>query len=105
VSGRSQSVVARTPGAEVVFNRMRNPEYEASAHSLNFCEVYYDFVRASDESVASDAVNDLLVLGIKERNDMHHSWRAMGQLKAIYKRVSLADCAASHSRSIWTRSC
>lgn len=70
------------PGAEAVLNQMRNPECNPLAHALNLCEVYYDFARASGETVAADAINDLLALGITERNDMHGAfWRAMGRLK------------------------
>ena len=58
-------------GAEVVLNQLSDPECMASAHAPNLCEVYYDFARASSEDVAVDAVNDLLTLGITERNDMH----------------------------------
>jgi len=70
-------------GAEVVLNQLSDPECMASAHAPNLCEVYYDFARASSEDVAVDAVNDLLTLGITERNDMHGgSWRQMGRLKS-----------------------
>src|SRR5690242_17643164 len=83
------------PGAEAVVDQMRNPECNVLAHALNLCEVYYDFARASGEAVAADAVNDILALGITERNDMQGAfWRAMGRLKSTHKRVSLADCAA-----------
>jgi PIN domain nuclease of toxin-antitoxin system len=82
-------------GAEAVSIEIGNPASNALAHALNLCEVYYDFARASGEGVAAEAINDLLALGIKERNDMHDTfWRAMGRLKSTHKRVSLADCAA-----------
>jgi PIN domain nuclease of toxin-antitoxin system len=82
-------------GAESVTNYLRASENHVFAHALNLCEVYYDFSRASGEKTACDATNDLLALGITERNDMQTDfWRAMGRLKAIHKRVSLADCAA-----------
>jgi PIN domain nuclease of toxin-antitoxin system len=82
-------------GAEAVLNQMRHPECNSFAHALNLCEVYYDFSRATGETIAANAINDLLTLGIKERNDMHAGfWRAMGRIKSSYRRVSLADCAA-----------
>jgi hypothetical protein len=57
--------------------------------------VYYEFFRASGETTAYAAINDLVALGITERNDMEPDfWRSMGRFKAIHKRVSLADCAA-----------
>jgi PIN domain nuclease of toxin-antitoxin system len=82
-------------GSETVMNQIRPPENDVFAHALNLCEVYYDFSRANGEETAHDAINDLPALGITERNDMQADfWRAMGHLKAIHKRVSLADCAA-----------
>jgi PIN domain nuclease of toxin-antitoxin system len=83
------------PGAQSVTNHLDPAEYHVFAHALNLCEVYYDFARANGEKTASDAINDLLALGITERNDMQADfWRAMGRLKATHRRVSLADCAA-----------
>lgn len=68
---------------------------QSSAHALNLCELYYDFARASGEAVAADAVNDLLALGVTERNDMHRGfWRSISRRKSSHRRVSLADCAA-----------
>jgi predicted nucleic acid-binding protein len=62
---------------------------------LNLCEVYYDFWRVSNRQAAESAVTDLLSLGIEERNDMDSEfWREAGRLKAVHRRVSLADCCA-----------
>ena len=58
------------PGGEVVTDHFRAPECNAFAHALNLCEVYYDFSRASSESTAASAINDLIALGVTERNDM-----------------------------------
>lgn len=64
-------------------------------HALNLCEVYYDFLRASDENSAEEAVPDILLLGVRERDDMTSGfWRAVSRLKAEHRRVSLADCCA-----------
>ncbi|MGO9255571.1 MAG: PIN domain-containing protein [Bryobacteraceae bacterium] len=64
-------------------------------HALNLCEVYYDFWRASNREAAESAVSDLVAIGIQERNDLDSEfWRAVGRLKALYRRVSLADCCA-----------
>jgi predicted nucleic acid-binding protein len=41
------------------------------------------------------AISDLLSLGIEVRTDMDSEfWRDVGGLKAVYRRVSLADCCA-----------
>lgn len=64
-------------------------------HALNLCEVYYDFYRAANQSAAEAAITDLTGLGIEERGDMDSEfWRKAGRLKAVHRRVSLADCCA-----------
>lgn len=83
------------PGAAIVSNYIQRFPFQVFAQSLNLCEVYYDFWRSSSEETAQSAIDDLLALGIVERSDMDSIfWRQMGRLKALYKRVSLADCAA-----------
>jgi PIN domain nuclease of toxin-antitoxin system len=83
------------PGSDVV-ERYFGPEtHNLYAHALNLCEVYYDFLRAADEASAEGAVRDILLLGVRERNDMASDfWRSVGKLKAEHRRVSLADCCA-----------
>ena len=82
------------PGAEAVQSFLSLPQ-TCYVHALNLCEVYCDFWRASTQSTAESAIDDLLSLGIEERNDMDSEfWREIGRLKAIYRRVSLADCCA-----------
>ena len=81
------------PGAEVVQNLLdRGPE-ATYAHALNLCEVYYDFWRAATQEIAESAIADLLTVGIQERSDLDSEfWREVGRLKALHRRVSLADC-------------
>lgn len=82
------------PGAEAVQNVLTHPQ-TCYAHALNLCEVYYDFWRVSTQQAAESAIADLLSLGIEERNDMDSRfWREVGRLKAVHRRVSLADCCA-----------
>ena len=82
------------PGGDLVAQHLRS-DYFIWAHALNLCEVYYDFYRADGQAVAVNAIDDLLALDLVERNDMDADfWRAMGDLKAVHKRISLADCAA-----------
>ena len=64
-------------------------------HAINLCEVYYDFFRAAGEHSAESATRELLAIGIRERNDFDAEfWREAGRVKAIHRRVSLADCCA-----------
>ena len=82
------------PGADVVESVLARPD-QCYAHALNLCEVYYDFFRASNQDVAEEAIPALLGLGIEERADMDSQfWRDVGGLKAVHRRVSLADCCA-----------
>lgn len=82
------------PGAEVAESFLLAPQH-CFAHALNLCEVYYDFCRASNEDAAEAAISDLLALGIEERTDMDSEfWRDVGRLKAVHRKVSLADCCA-----------
>ena|SRR5215472_5152619 len=83
------------PGSEVVEPYLSRGAHSCYMHALNLCEVYYDFLRASDENAAEGAVADMLRLGVRERADLEPEfWRAVGKLKAEQRRVSLADCCA-----------
>jgi predicted nucleic acid-binding protein len=80
------------PGAEAVELRLRSPENRCYAHSIDLCEVFYDFLRASSEATAREAIEDLRRDGVIERKDMSRRfWYDMGSIKAN-ERVSLADC-------------
>ena len=82
-------------GADIVEAYFVPGIHSLSMHALNLCEVYYDFFRVAGQASAEGAVQDLLLHGIGERNDMDSSfWRAVGSLKADHRRVSLADCCA-----------
>jgi PIN domain nuclease of toxin-antitoxin system len=80
-------------GAEIVDRLLL--EQTCMAHSVNLCEVYYDFLKAEDENVAQKAINDLEKYGLIFREDMDQEfWKEVGSYKAGIKRVSLADCFA-----------
>jgi PIN domain nuclease of toxin-antitoxin system len=83
------------PGAEEV-QRLLGAETESKyVHALNLCEVYYDFFRAAGEHPAESAISELLAIGIRERNDLDSEfWHEVGRVKALHRRVSLADCCA-----------
>lgn len=83
------------PGAGVVAEALVDPESQCYAHALNFCEVFYDFHRASGRQEALQAISDLAQVGIIEDANLSAViWRAAGELKATLRRVSLADCFA-----------
>lgn len=67
------------PGAQVVAALLTDPAHVCYAHALNLCEVYYDFIRRSDEPTARQAIADLLADGIIERRDISGPfWRSVG---------------------------
>lgn len=83
------------PGDDVVWRYVSDNRVLSLAHSINLCEVYYDFWRVGGESAAVGAINDLKALGVIERNDFDQAfWQEAGKYKATLKRVSLADCFA-----------
>lgn len=83
------------PGADVVADLLSNPEHTCHAHAINLCEVFYDFVRASDLRTARSALGDLSRVGVRSRRDMgRRFWQRVGLLKGTIRRVSLADCFA-----------
>jgi PIN domain nuclease of toxin-antitoxin system len=79
-------------GAHVVDALLLDPAERCFAHSVNLCEVYYYFLRRSDEKTARQAVADLYADGVIERKDMSRRfWQRVGEHKAR-GRISLADC-------------
>jgi PIN domain nuclease of toxin-antitoxin system len=90
------------PGADVVEGYFEPGAHQLYVHSINLCEVFYDFLRAAGEASAESAVRDIKLLGVQERADMDAEfWREAGRLKAELRRVSLADCCAlALSRSL-----
>ena len=83
------------PGADVVDALLADSLNDCYAHALNLCEVYYDAYRRSDETQAQRVITDLFGLGVIERRDLNVAfWQQAGNLKAVHRRVSLADCCA-----------
>jgi hypothetical protein len=58
------------PGADVVESYFESESHSFYIHALNLCEVCYDFLRAADEASAEGAGQDILLLGVRECNDM-----------------------------------
>jgi predicted nucleic acid-binding protein len=83
------------PGADVVDLAVRDVNSQCIAHAINLCEVYYDAVRNTDEEHGKVVITDLRAVGVIERNDFEQAfWQEAGKLKAIHRKVSLADCCA-----------
>jgi PIN domain nuclease of toxin-antitoxin system len=82
-------------GGGVVAHILSNPAETCFSHAVNLCEVYDDFVRASDERTARSAIDDLHLAGLRPRRDLNKAlWQRVGNLKGTIRRISLADCFA-----------
>lgn len=83
-------------GADIVESLLltKNNQNQCYVHAINLCELYYDFLRATDEQTAIAAVRDLTEIGLLVREDMDLTfWQEAGKLKAGGG-ISLADCFA-----------
>ena len=77
------------PGAARVSEALLDPDSQCIAHVLNWCEVFYDFHRASGPKDALGAVKDLARVGVAENADIGTEfWQAVGALKATHRIVS-----------------
>jgi len=85
----------REKGGEGVRDLLLDNNNHFYCHALNCCEVFYDFLRLSNQMDADEVVALLPTLGIKIREDMDEDlWKFAGQIKAEIKRIALADCFA-----------
>ena len=83
------------PGADIVDTVVRDVDSQCLAHAINLCEVFYDAYRNAGETQAQSILNDLRAVHVIERNDFDQAfWQDAGRLKAIHRKVSLADCCA-----------
>ncbi|MCW5961380.1 MAG: PIN domain-containing protein [Pyrinomonadaceae bacterium] len=82
-------------GADILENYLADVNNQCFVHSLNLCEVYYHAHRNGTENEAQNLIKDFLEIGLIERNDLDTAfWQEAGNIKAIHKKVSLADCCA-----------
>jgi len=82
-------------GADILESYIANEENDCYVHSINLCEVYYQAHRRSSEAEAVKLIEEFLEIGFMERSDMDTSfWHSVGNLKSVYRRISIADCCA-----------
>jgi PIN domain nuclease of toxin-antitoxin system len=82
------------PGAEVVEQYLALEPPSCMMHAVNFCEVFYDFLKRSGEDSAGLAIDVIRSIGVIVREDMDEAfWQQAGRYKARF-RVSLADAFA-----------
>ena len=89
------ALLQREPGAEVVAEILKDPRNRCLIHAINACEVYYDIYRRGGEEDASSLEEILATTGIEIVETIPSTlWGTAGKLKAVWGRVSLADCLA-----------
>lgn len=82
-------------GAELVASLLAEPKNRCRLHAVNLCEVFYDGIRRGNTSDASRLEGLLTKSGFGIETTIPQAlWESVGQLKATYRRVSLADCFA-----------
>jgi len=87
------------PGAAVVEEVLLQNETPRLVHAVNLCEVYYQFLRATDERTAQRALAELHLTGLLAREDLDRVfWQQVGkykvQLSSGPRSFALADCFA-----------
>lgn len=81
------------PDGERVGELLADPNFIVLAHALNLAEVFYDTSRQLGISIAREALESFKRDGLIRREDMDIPFMEdAAQLKADWKRVSLADC-------------
>ncbi len=82
-------------GAEVVASLLQDTHSRRLIHAINACEVYYDLYRRSGEEAAAAVESILEKSGLEIESSMSSDfWQVAGRLKAVWRRISLADCFA-----------
>ncbi len=80
-------------GADAVEALLVNDNELCVVHAVNLCEVYYKWLRVTDESQARSAISDLMADGLVVREDLDEAfWLEIGRRKATVRSVPLADC-------------
>ena len=83
----------REEGWDVVRAMLEDPDDVCFAHSLNLCEVFYQYRRAGGGARAEEMIERLFASGVEIREDMDvEFWYAIGRLKSDPPRKSIADC-------------
>jgi PIN domain nuclease of toxin-antitoxin system len=81
------------PGGALVDSLLSGTDNTCVVHAMNLCEVYYDLVRAAGETRAKTVISQLMEAGIIVAEDMDIDfWQSLGNIKANYPRVPIADC-------------
>ena len=71
------------PGGAIVKQLLDDPAVTCFMHSINLCEVYYQAIRASGETIADQQIADMFAVGVIDQCDMDEPfWKRVGELKS-----------------------
>lgn len=80
-------------GAEVVLDALTDPANSCHMHAINLCEVFYKVMREYGRERAAAETARFPSAGLRCHSDLDAApWMDAGHLKAVHRRVSLADC-------------
>ncbi len=92
-SGAMIAYLDAEAGGALVKQMVEENASSLCAHAINMCEVFYHFSRSHDVLIARRMIAALQSDGIKTRTDLDSEiCEDAAQIKAEWKRVSLADC-------------
>lgn len=92
-SGAMIAYLDAEAGGALVKQLVEENDSSLCAHAINMCEVFYHFSRLHDVLIARRMIAALQADGIKTRTDLDAAMcEDAAQIKAEWKRVSLADC-------------
>lgn len=87
------ALIKNEKGSDEIEKIIVNRETKCFVHSINLCEVYYQIFREFGKAEAEALIPQIKSLEISIKNDFDFSfWSEAGELKAKFKRISLADC-------------
>ncbi len=87
------SVTEDEEGGPEVLRLMNAEPKSCFIHALNAAEVFYQISRVSDVLTARLRLDEFFERGLIERADLDLTFREdVAQLKADWRRISLADC-------------
>jgi len=82
-------------GGEQLITLLAEPDARGLMHAINLCEVYYDLLRRDPQAQLESLLDELAQWGVTVEHDMSLPLlRRAGEIKALWRRISLADCFA-----------
>ena len=92
-AGPMIAYLSTEPGGDLVREFLEDGDVPIFAHVVNLAEVFYHYSRDADVLSARRFIAALHADGVVARADLDTAlWEDAAQLKADWRRISLADC-------------